>query len=96
MAIQDTGRLSDGVMSLPGGMDSGRSPALLPKTQCAYAQNVTFRGGFPETRPSFKRVQLASGSATTALTTTGKFQGCGFYEKDSDTAHLIAVAGGKV
>lgn len=83
-------------MSLPGGMDSGRSPALLPKTQCAYAQNVTFRGGFPETRPSFKRVQLASGDATTALTTTGKFQGCGFYEKDSDTAHLIAVAGGKV
>ena len=95
MAIRDTGRMSDGVMSLPGGMDSGRSPSLLPKTQVAYAGNVAFRGGYPETRPSFKRVQLTDGTDEDAFT-PARFQGAGYFEKDSSNQHLIAVAGGNV
>lgn len=91
MAIVDKGRLVDGITALDGGMDSGRSPSTIAPNQCAFAGNVTFRGGFAETRPGFKRVQLAASSAATALT-GGKFQGAGHF--DYSTGQLIVVVGG--
>lgn len=41
----------DGWPNLWGGVDSGRAANLLAKNQCAFAVNVTFREGYPETRP---------------------------------------------
>ena len=61
--IKDTGRVSDGLTALTGGMVSGRSPALLKPTQCSYASNISFRGGFAKTRPAFKRLDLVTGEA---------------------------------
>ena len=95
MAILEKGRMADGVMALAGGMDSGRSPALLPKTQVAYAQNVTFRGGYAKTRPSFERIPLATSDPATAML-AAKFQGSGYYEESNTAAHMIVVAGGNV
>jgi len=92
MAIVDAGRVVDGITSLSGGMDSGRSPGTIGKNQCAYAQNVTFRGGYAKTRPGFKRVSLATGAAATALT-TNRFQGAGYY--DYSDGQLVAVVAGR-
>ena len=56
MAIVDKGRIVDGITSIEGGMDSGRSPSVINKNQCAYAGNVSFRGGYAKTRPTFRRI----------------------------------------
>ena len=90
--INDRDRVSDGFTSLEGGMDSGKSPALLRPNECSYAKNVSFRGGFAKTRPSFKKVGL-SGSAATAFTEK-KFQGAQWFTTDGDEGYIIAVAGG--
>lgn len=43
--------VADGLLSVLGGVDSGRSPSLLQPNQLAFGVNVTLRGGFPGTRP---------------------------------------------
>ena len=91
--ITDRNRLVDGISSLEGGMDSGRSPSMIGKNQVAYAQNVTFRGGFARTRAGFKRIKLASGSATTAME-DAKFQGAHYYQHSNGSGSIIVVAGG--
>ena len=90
MAIVDRGRLVDGVTTLVGGMDSGRSPSTLPPDQCAYAGNVAFRGGFAKTRPSFKKINITGFSTPEAA----KFQGCGYF--DYSDGQIILVAGGNI
>jgi len=84
VAIRDKGRMVDGITSIEGGMDSGRSPSMLNRNQCAYAGNVTFRGGYATTRPTFRRIPLASASSTPASTmTSNRFQGASYYNKGS-------------
>ena len=89
MAIIDRGRLIDGSTTMEGGMDSGRSPSMLQRNQCAYAGNITFRGGYPTNRPGFKRVPLTGGSTFEGAL----FQGAGFYS-DTTNSSLVAVANG--
>lgn len=93
--INDRGRLADGIMSLNGGMDAGRSPAIIEKTQAPYAENVTFRGGFAKTRPAFRKLAFASSSAATALL-AARFQGAQYYEESSSHRYFIVVAGGNM
>jgi len=90
MAIADRGRLIDGTTTMEGGMDSGRSPAMIQKNQCAYAGNITFRGGYPTNRPGLKRVPMTSGSTFEGAL----FQGASFYSDTTDSS-LVAVAGGQ-
>jgi len=92
--IKDAGRVSDGLTALTGGMVSGRSPALLKPTQCSYASNISFRGGFAKTRPAFKRLDLTGDGASAFK--AAKFQGAHWFVEDRDEGYLIAVAGGNV
>jgi hypothetical protein len=92
--IRDAGRLADGMTTLVGGMDSGRSPSTLNPQQCSYARNVTFRGGFGKTRPVFKRLKLTGDGATAFL--AGKFQGATWFTETDDDGYLIAVSDGKI
>jgi len=92
--INEQGRVSDGLTTLVGGMDSGRSPALLKPDQCSYASNVSFRGGFAKTRPAFKRLSLTGAGATAFK--AAKFQGAYWFVEDNDEGYIIAVADGKV
>jgi len=91
--ITDRGRLADGITSLSGGMDAGRSPAIIDKTQVPYAENVTFRGGFAKTRPAFRKLAFATSSAATAML-AARFQGAQYYEESSSYRFFIVVAGG--
>ena len=93
--INDQNRVSDGFHALPGGMDSGKSPALLGPTECSYSENVSFRGGYAKTRPSYKKLNLASSSAATAFV-GAKFQGATWFTEDDNEGYIIAVAGGNV
>ena len=96
MSLVEQGRLADGITSLTGGMDSGRSPSTIDPNQCAYAENISFRGGYATTRPGFKRIQFASSVAASAFTDTGgesdQFQGASYF--DYSTGQIVAVVGG--
>ncbi len=54
MAILDKNRIFDGFSNLAAGMDAGRNPSLIDKTQVASADNIVFRGGVPKTRPGWR------------------------------------------
>lgn len=95
--------VADGFITLEGGMDSGRDPALIDRNKVASARNVAFRGGQPENRPGFKKHALIfkSGATWTSdlLTTypnfqTTLFQGAGVY-KHSNSTVIVMVAGGR-
>tara|TARA_R110002020_G_scaffold265840_4_gene480656 strand:- start:136 stop:1938 length:1803 start_codon:yes stop_codon:yes gene_type:complete len=77
-------------------MDSGRSPSNIDPNQCAYAENISFRGGFAQTRPGFKRIQFASSAAASAITETGgissRFQGASYF--DYGTGQIVVVVNG--
>lgn len=92
--IADSGRLADGLTTLVGGMDSGRSPSTIGAQQCSYAKNTTFRGGFAKTRPVFRRLRLTGDGATQFL--DDKFQGAQWFTDSDDSGYIIAVSGGNV
>ena len=83
--------MADGITILSGGMDSGRAPSVIDKNQCAYAGNISFRGGYAKTRSGFKRIQLATSAAATAFI-EARFQGAAYF--DYSDGQLVAVAGG--
>lgn len=53
MPISDK-RLFDGYANLSSGMDAGRNPSLIDKTQAAGLENMICRGGDPATRPGIR------------------------------------------
>lgn len=62
------------------GVHSGVPPTLLSRNQCAFAVNVTHRGGKPRTRPVLVKRKLNfadDGSATNS--TSALFQGASYY-----------------
>jgi hypothetical protein len=93
-----------GFAALAGGIDSGRSPALLPATQLAYAVNATMRDGFITCRPGWrKRTLMFTDQNGTVDTTTrdrfqtdGRFQGAIGYLADNGTTSLVASIGGRI
>jgi hypothetical protein len=92
--ITDKGILMDGITTLVGGMDSGRSPSTVGQQQCSYASNATFRGGFAKTRPLFKRLKFTGTDASTFL--AARFQGAMWFTENDDDGYIIAVAGGQI
>lgn len=90
----------DGHRTLESGMDSGRDPLLLTEQECAFASNVTFRGGFPSNRQKFVPVHLtdggASGGAPSGLASfiSGNFQGVSIYDLDDNTQVIMGMASG--
>lgn len=90
--MADHSRLYDGFDELSRGMDGGRAPTQILKTQVAAAVNTTFRGEFAKTRPPYWKRNLTYESAETRARWTGIFQGAVFYESDNP-AHIVSRGG---
>jgi hypothetical protein len=86
--------VKDGFLSAERGVDSGRSPVLLPSNQFSFAVNTTFRGGFPTNRPGFKKVDLSFPDNNSFQ--GNRFQGAFVYSPDAGTAFLTAMIGGRL
>ena len=100
MAVIDRQRISDGFVTLERGVDSGRSPNLLPRNQASFAVNVTMRGGYVKSRPGFDRIELTyTGDsseeieATRTRFLTGRFQGAYPYEYGNNSYIICGVGG---
>jgi hypothetical protein len=94
MAVVDSPQLvKDGILTLTEGMSSGTTPALIKLTQCAYALNATFRGGYAKNRPTFNQIDL-SGAGMDAFA-AGNFQGAAFYDIGDGQQHILAQASGR-
>src|SRR5438105_12406859 len=50
--------LTDGMASALGGMNSGQEPSLLKPDELSYALNCTLRGGYPKSRPIYRKRTL--------------------------------------
>lgn len=97
----DPKRMSDGLVDVSGGMDSGKSPSLasaanpdgLARNQVAFAVNCTSRGGKLKPRPGLKQIRLdlsAVDGYSAAL-----FQGAEFYDPGNGRPVLVASIGGR-
>jgi hypothetical protein len=94
----DDGYIYDAVTTFEGGMNAGVEPLLLPKTQAAFATNVSFRGGFIGNRAAMRKITLDYGGdlVLQALVEQKGFQGACFYNSDFGTQHLVASIGGRL
>lgn len=76
MPVTDPKTLRDGQVSFIGGMDTSRDPSLIGSERLAYAENITVRGGFPQTRPPFYKLGLIfDDDVVEDHFKTGRFQG---------------------
>lgn len=96
MALQST-RLTDGFTTLIKGVDGGEATNLLPRTQVAFAMNVSFRGGFAVNRPGLNQFTLnflSEGDET--FFTTGRFQGGEWYIPDTGSPMAFVSISGHI
>lgn len=93
--VRDKNIKRDGLLSALGGVDSGRSPALLSPDKIAFAINVTLRGGFPDTRPGFFQHALSFDNAEkSAWFWERRLQGAFvYYSPRGDTLIAVSIAG---
>lgn len=91
------GLVFDAVSTFEAGVNSGVEPLLLPKNQCSFATNVTFRGGFITNRPPVRKMTLDFGGDAVLQANFSNFifQGACFYNSDYATQSLVAAIGGK-
>lgn len=96
MATVDKNRLSDGQLTAVGGVDSGRAPNLLPANKVSFAINTTFRGGWPQCRPAWRKVDLTIDEDIESAFKAALFQTAEGYVTDSGDGSLISMQGGRV
>lgn len=98
MATREPRLLRDGFLSLPGGIDSGRSTNLLAPTKAAYASNVSFRGGFARTRHGFKKRTLDFATDEVRDWFTDQFYQVGgdVYYPEGNNPRIIVSVGGRI
>lgn len=78
-------------------MDSGRAPNVIGPGRVAFARNVTFRGGFPRTRPGWRKRPLAfADELTQAAFEDGLFQGAFGFDPFSGGQKLVASLSGRI
>lgn len=93
----------DGWQTLAG-VDSGRAPSVLDRTQLSWLVNGITRGGVLQCRPGWIKQplvfldQFANVDATTQsnFQTAGRWQGAGAYEGNDGHLSLLAAIGGRV
>jgi len=88
----------DSLGEFSAGINSGTEPLLLPKNQCAFAVNTTFRDGYATDRPPYIKRALNFGGQTEVqrAVTKGLWQGLTYYKPDSGTERLRAAIGGRL
>jgi len=99
----ERGQIYDGFVTLERGMDSGRTAASLPANQVSFAVNTTFRGGYPKTRPGFKKCPLKFPDSDGDLDETlvaafsdGLFQGAEYYDGGLSPSSILTSIGGSI
>lgn len=97
MGVRESNRVTDGFLTLEGGVDSGFAPSIIQPNQAAWAVNTTMRYGFPQPRPGwcFRSLSFASEDQQTAFE-TGLFQGAGTYLADNGNKYLAVSISGRV
>lgn len=97
MATEKSNFVYDEFATLSLGMDSGSAVEELPKNQCAFAVNKTFRGKFAKVRPRYQKVKLASDidSLIQDAFSKGLFQGAGSYKPDFVSEQLCCSIAGR-
>ena len=93
MATHEIGRISDGMITSEGGVDSGLCPNLIRKNQLAWARNMHMRGGERECRHGFTQMRFL-GESTPDLPRLN-FQGFGHYEDQTGRGYVVFFAGGR-
>jgi hypothetical protein len=83
----------DGHRTLESGMNSGRDPTLLTPNECAFASNVTFRGGYPMNRQAFIQDELTDGGNLSGFQ-SAMFQGAAIYDVDDGEEYIMAMVAG--
>lgn len=79
------------------GMDSGRSPLLLPKNQCAFITNGTVRGTFVQPRPPYWKYKLSFESDATRIGfLKGLWQEGQYYQPDSGAQYFVVAITGRL
>jgi hypothetical protein len=102
MAVYEQFRVADGMSSCQGGMDGGKTPNLIDRSQCAYLENLTVRGGYPTTRPGFKQITIDPRLNRSGLVgdwviesiSRYPFQGIGYYENSGTKGFFVVSSGG--
>lgn len=89
--------LLDFLFSFELGMDSGRSPLILPKNQCAFITNGTVRGTFVQPRPPYWKYKLSFESdATRTGFLKGLYQESQYYQPDSGAEYFVVAITGRL
>ena len=90
-------KVVDGFTTLELGIDSGKAASLIGPNQGAYAINITFRGGYPTTRPGWTtREDRWSSSDARSAFRAGKFQGASSFHPDFGNDELFASVSGRL
>jgi len=87
---KESNRTPDGVLALPGGVDSSRSPYVIEPDTAAWGENVTFRGDYPKQRPGWTRRAVLSPTVA-----NGYYQGATFYRADNGVNQIVLSVGGR-
>lgn len=89
--------IRDGWTNLWGGVDSGRASNLLEGNQCAFAVNVTMRGGYPETRPPYvtPKVEFDNAAIRTHWA-SAETQGAKYFAPTQGSPLIVAMIGGRL
>lgn len=97
MASNNSKKYLDLLTAFPFGINSGVAPLLLPREQCSFALNTTFRGGYATDRPPQRKITLAfdTGEVRDAMR-RGFFQGAGVYRPDFGASQVIAQISGRL
>lgn len=84
--------------SFIGGVNSDLPPILLPKDTLSWTTNCTLRGGYPKPRPPrfLRELTFPSNDVETLFTSTGFFQGAGYYRPDFGAQQLIVAISGRL
>jgi uncharacterized protein (DUF697 family) len=96
VATEKSTWLYDGCLDFGLGIDSGVAPQSLPRNQCAFAVNTTFRGDFPTDRPPYRKVNLDPNLNTLIQEAfgTGLFQGAINFKSDYASESIVfSIAG---
>ena len=88
----------DGWISQEGGIDNGVSPSLIQPNQAAFAVNTTFRYGWPQPRPGWRKITInwQDSDDDEEAFKNALFQCAGGYVSDNRSGSLISMHGGKV
>ena len=85
---------TDGFSIMSSGMDSGKPPLALSKTEFSYGTNTTVRGQYLTHRPPYRKQTLILDAGVSIG--TARFQGACYYKPDFGAESIVAQIGGRL